>query len=215
MEYVAGILTALAGLIGVLVAGYMKLREILKTVNGVSDKRAEDAKSAGHAQGKLDAIQEVGEAADKRAEEAKKAGHAQGKLEGMKEATAPAKRRVLIVDDDPVIIELFSLLLTHAGYEIGTAASGIAALQKVQAFKPELVLLDMLMPGMSGGEVLKWIKQLTDAPVFIVSGAQPVMRDIEIASGLLTKPVEPERLLLAVGAIFKDRRPLDEVLKPK
>ena len=68
------------------------------------------------------------------------------------------KRSILIVDDDEDQRRVLELLLKHFGHEVITAAEGTAALEKVRSDKPDLILLDINMPGLNGFEVCKRIK---------------------------------------------------------
>ena len=73
----------------------------------------------------------------------------------MEEPTIPeGVKRIMIVDDDPEIVELISEALEHKSYDIETASGGRECLDKVDGFKPDMILLDIMMPGMSGWEVL-------------------------------------------------------------
>ncbi len=69
----------------------------------------------------------------------------------------PAK--LLVVDDTPMNVKLLSDRLAARGYEVATAASGAEALERVKEWKPDLVLLDVVMPGMSGYEVCRHIRE--------------------------------------------------------
>lgn len=80
--------------------------------------------------------------------------------------------KVLIVDDEPVIVNLLQKFLTQKGYQTITASSGEEALKRVREDSPSLVLLDVYMPGKTGIEVLREIKQLQpDLGVIMVTAA--------------------------------------------
>jgi DNA-binding response OmpR family regulator len=68
--------------------------------------------------------------------------------------------RILIVDDEEDILELLKYNLQREGYLIDTALDGVSALQKIQEFKPHLVILDIMMPGMDGIEVCEKIRAM-------------------------------------------------------
>lgn len=81
-------------------------------------------------------------------------------------------KKLLIVDDDPVLINLLVLRLESNGYDVLTAENGIEGLEKAREFKPDLIILDMLMPGMDGGSVaaeLRLDPQLKDVPVIFLT----------------------------------------------
>ncbi len=66
---------------------------------------------------------------------------------------------VLIIDDEPAFLEIFSVKLTTAGFRVETAVNGPEGIGKAKALKPDLVLLDMQMPGMTGADVLSKLKE--------------------------------------------------------
>jgi CheY-like chemotaxis protein len=73
-------------------------------------------------------------------------------------AAPAAKRRILIVDDDPLLLTFLTEVISHAGYQTVTASSAEEALQVVAAGEPDLALLDITMPGMSGLELAARLK---------------------------------------------------------
>ena len=79
--------------------------------------------------------------------------------------------RVLIVDDEPNVCEVLREFLTRVGDEVATAATGTAALDLVPTFQPDVILLDMVMPGMSGADVLDALERSrVSVPVIVISG---------------------------------------------
>jgi DNA-binding response OmpR family regulator len=114
-------------------------------------------------------------------------------------------KRILIADDEPNIVASLEFLMEQAGYEVKTAADGNEALAAVASFAPDLVLLDVMMPGRSGYEVCERIKG--DAAT---RGVKVVMisakgRDVEVAKGLdlgadayVTKPFSTRDLAAKV-----------------
>ena len=78
---------------------------------------------------------------------------------------------ILIVDDDAGVLEVLREHVTHMGYSVQTASDGEAALSAVLSQRPDLVILDLKMPGMSGFDVLKEIREIDDTiPIMMVSG---------------------------------------------
>ncbi|HWI82680.1 response regulator [Ramlibacter sp.] len=108
-------------------------------------------------------------------------------------------RKVLVVDDDPVVGESFNRVLSRKGYAVITAGSGDEALAKLQAEKYDLVFTDLRMPGMDGLEVAERVKaQQPWMPVVIVTGygSQPTearARELGVAE-FLNKPLSPEMI---------------------
>jgi CheY-like chemotaxis protein len=92
--------------------------------------------------------------------------------------------RVLVVDDEPQIVDMLRELLVELGYTVETAGHGAAALQLVPEFKPDVVLLDLQMPGISGLPVLDQLRQdHPGLPVVIVTGNP----DVDVARGTLAR----------------------------
>lgn len=105
--------------------------------------------------------------------------------------------RVLVVDDNFLNVRLLEELLKTASYEVATAMSGEAALEKLRQSRPDIVLLDVMMPGMDGYEVCRRIRQSEKTarlPVIMVTALdKPTDREMGLAAGaddFLTKPVE-------------------------
>jgi len=77
--------------------------------------------------------------------------------------------RVAVIDDEPHIRQLISLHLKHHGYEVGDAPDGLAGLSLVRRFRPDLVILDVMMPELGGLELLPRLRRLTQAPIILLS----------------------------------------------
>jgi DNA-binding NtrC family response regulator len=112
--------------------------------------------------------------------------------------------RILIVDDDPLNLDLLSQELTDMGHKIETAGGGPEALAKLGAFDPELILLDYQMPQMSGIEVLREIRKTSeDLPVIMITAYGTIERAVETikagADEFITKPFDPDHLALVVN----------------
>jgi two-component system phosphate regulon response regulator PhoB len=78
----------------------------------------------------------------------------------MSESAVATKRKVLVVDDDPQIRKILERMLVGTTYEVRTAGDGYSALNQVQEDPPDLIILDIMMPGMSGIEVCRQIREL-------------------------------------------------------
>jgi CheY-like chemotaxis protein len=115
------------------------------------------------------------------------------------------KRRVLVVDDNPDAVASLAMLVRQMGHEVQTAATGAAAMQVARFFRPEVVLLDIVLPDMNGCDLAKDLKALPgllDTQIFAVTGhADDALRNRAYESGCdgyFLKPLEPkvlERLL--------------------
>jgi CheY-like chemotaxis protein len=127
-------------------------------------------------------------------------------LEGMN--ATPTTRpvgRILAVDDEPAVNEMLQAVFTELGYAVRCAVDGSEALESVPIFKPDVVVLDLLMPEMSGLEVLQRLRQQRPKlPVVILSGSQDaalVRRSIESgAFDVLRKPCDIDVLAGVVAA---------------
>ncbi len=117
--------------------------------------------------------------------------------------------RILVVDDEEDVRSLVHDILTGNGYEVFTAASGEAGLEKVVSLKPDLVVLDVVMPGLSGLEVCRLLKakpSLKHIHILVLSalGREVDLKLIEDvgADGYLRKPFSVQDLLGKVDALF-------------
>jgi two-component system sensor histidine kinase/response regulator len=112
------------------------------------------------------------------------------------------KERILVVDDDPATLEVLQTLLGGEGYAVETSIDGAAALEKVKASPPDLVLLDIVMPGMDGLAVcdrLRFDPQTRDLPIiFLTAKDDPdlaAVASVLDAYAYIEKPFAPEELL--------------------
>jgi DNA-binding NtrC family response regulator len=120
------------------------------------------------------------------------------------------KMRVLLVDDEMEFVSALAERLNLRGFDADTATSGEEALQKVAALPPQVVLLDMLMPGMSGLEVLKRIKRdHPEVKVILLTGRgswDGIQGVREGAYDCLMKPIQIEELMqIMAGAMEGDK----------
>ncbi len=120
-------------------------------------------------------------------------------------SVAPAKR-ILVVDDAVDNLFLLQTVLEVEGYQVEIADSGKAALAKIELEPPDLLLLDMMMPGMNGIEVVQHIRQnmnLPFIPVILVTGCdRPCESEKLDIEDFIAKPVDFDKLLWRVGAIL-------------
>jgi class 3 adenylate cyclase/CheY-like chemotaxis protein len=130
--------------------------------------------------------------------------------------SAPA--RILVVDDTPRNVKLLQDLLTIKGYEVITAASGPEALAKVEAERPDLVLLDVVMPEMSGYEVCRKIRDepaTAILPVVMVTALDPTQERVKGleagADDFLMKPINQAELLARVRSLLRIKELYDTV----
>jgi CheY-like chemotaxis protein len=116
--------------------------------------------------------------------------------------------RIAIVDDDPFVRRLLRLTLPPDDFELAEASDGDTALGLVQTHGSELVLLDWRMPRVSGGEVLRQLKERNvDLPVIVVTAdaAERTVAERLGADAFLTKPFSPLELLETIERLLRDR----------
>jgi CheY-like chemotaxis protein len=117
---------------------------------------------------------------------------------------------VLIVDDDPGFVSFVSDWLETSGYAAVIATNADEGTQLARTFQPDLILLDLAIPGRSGLDVLREFKQAQrtrDIPVVVVSGYARLMSsgDARLADGVLEKPIGASTLLEVVGRAVRGR----------
>ncbi len=118
---------------------------------------------------------------------------------------------VLIVDDDPDGRNLYSYALQVAGFRVAEAADGFEAVDKGYKLKPQVILMDLLMPRLDGWEVVSWLKKnpITSAiPIVAVTGAEDAVRQMAVAAGchvVLTKPCSGARVVDEVRQVLAGR----------
>ena len=125
---------------------------------------------------------------------------------------------ILVVDDDPEIVSFLKRGLIYEGYGVDTAVDGTEALTKARDKEPDLVILDIMMPGIDGVEVSKRLRQASDVPILMLTAKGTVAdRVTGLDSGAddyLVKPFAFDELLARVRALLRRRQPREgEVLR--
>jgi DNA-binding response OmpR family regulator len=128
------------------------------------------------------------------------------------EAVMAARARVLLVEDEADIRELIRYSLAQAGLEVEEASDGAEALDKLRAFAPDLVVLDLMLPGMPGLEVCQRLRSRADTarlPIMVVSARSAASdKALGMAMGAddyVTKPFSPRDLLVRAMALLPRR----------
>ncbi|MBT5232418.1 MAG: response regulator transcription factor [Flavobacteriaceae bacterium] len=118
--------------------------------------------------------------------------------------------KILIVDDDPDIIEILRYNLSLAGYEVKAASNGKEAIKKAKIFIPEIILLDVMMPEMDGIEACRLIREissLNNSRIIFLSARNEDYTQLSAfdagADDYISKPVKPKILLKKISSIFK------------
>lgn len=124
----------------------------------------------------------------------------------------PQTRRILVVDDDPKILKALDQALRQEGYDVSRAADGEEALRLARELKPDLVVLDIMLPKMDGFEVCAQLRELGSTPVLILSARGEEMDKVVGfnvgADDYLTKPFRLTELVLRVRAILRRTQPV-------
>lgn len=119
------------------------------------------------------------------------------------------KKKILIVEDDGDINRLLEKILRRAGYETASAYSGTEALLWLGRDTPSLILLDLMLPGVSGEEVIRCVRQeqRKDTPIIVLSAKSGLEAKVEAIGGgaddYITKPFEPEEVLVRIMAVLR------------
>jgi len=121
------------------------------------------------------------------------------------------KRRILVVDDEQTVRDILQRTLEKEGYDVITAANGQEALDKISQFDVSLVLLDIMMPGLDGFEVLDRIPPYLNIPVIMLSGIRDETTKIDSlglgADDYIAKPFSKGELLARIQAKLRRTEP--------
>jgi len=114
---------------------------------------------------------------------------------------------ILLVDDEQHIIDLAKMYLEREGYHVSSAADGLVALDKILNESPNLIVLDLMLPGLDGWEICRRVRSESDVPIIMLTARND---DIDKIVGLelgaddyLTKPFNPRELVARVKAILR------------
>ena len=115
--------------------------------------------------------------------------------------------KILVIDDEPSIINLVSAYLKPEGYEVYTAADGNAGLKAARAFKPDLIILDLMLPGIDGIELLSRLRRESDVYVIMLTArTDETDKIVGLSVGAddyVTKPFSPRELVARVKAALR------------
>lgn len=127
------------------------------------------------------------------------------------------KAKILVVDDEPDVLDLVTYNLVQAEFQVDTAADGAEALRKARSTKPSLILLDLMLPEMDGLEVCKLLRhdpKTRDIPIIVLTArAGEVDRVVGLelgAADYITKPFSPRELVLRVKKRLDERQAVPE-----
>ena len=123
-------------------------------------------------------------------------------------------RRVLIVDDDPKVCESVDRYLAHAGYSTAAALDGQRALELARTFAPDLIVLDVMLPGVGGLDVCRSLRETSNVPIIMLtarSTEHDKLNGLALgADDYLTKPFSPRELVARVDAVLRRARSIEK-----
>ena len=123
------------------------------------------------------------------------------------------KTKILVVDDDPNILQLINLYLTREGFEVVTAEAGDEALRKFKSDPPNMMLLDVMLPGMDGWQVCREVRKVSNIPVIMLTAKDETFDKVlglELgADDYIVKPFDTKELVARIKAVLRRYQTLD------
>jgi two-component system KDP operon response regulator KdpE len=132
------------------------------------------------------------------------------------------KKQIVVVDDEPRMVRFVKMNLDLEGYQTLEANNGFQALEKVREYQPDLVLLDVEMPGMDGFETLRRVREISEVPVIMLtvrSDEDDRIKGLDLgADDYVTKPFSPRELSSRIRAVLRrfeqtSNRPEDQIIQ--
>ena len=118
-----------------------------------------------------------------------------------------AEKTIYVIEDEPSIAEVVTLYLRRAGYVVTAIPDGQAALDQLEKRIPDLVILDLMLPGMDGYSLTRWLRERSDVPIIMVTSRREEMDRIaglEMgADDYVVKPFSPQELVSRVRAVLR------------
>jgi len=114
------------------------------------------------------------------------------------------KKHVLVVDDEPGVGNVLRIKLRIAGFDVTTTTSGAKAIELVRTQEPDVVLLDILMPDVSGFEVLEKVRTFSSVPIIVFTARREVVEEAmqNGANDSITKPFDPDQLIEKIESVL-------------
>lgn len=116
-------------------------------------------------------------------------------------------QRILVVDDHPEIVDLVKTYLEREGYEVATAYTGTEVLPLVESFQPDLIVLDLMLPGMDGFTITRKLRADADVPIIMLTardGDQDKIAGLELgADDYVAKPFSPRELVARIKVVLR------------
>lgn len=119
------------------------------------------------------------------------------------------RRRILLIDDEPDNIILLKQIFQSKGFDVSGALSGKDALNKVHEVRPNLIILDMMMPDMDGWQTFQQLRRVTDQPVIVISAAsqtEDIVKTLNMGvDDYITKPFDPAEVVARINSVLRRR----------
>lgn len=116
-------------------------------------------------------------------------------------------KRILVVDDEDKIVEVVKSYLENSGYSVYTAFNGSQALEMYERVNPALIILDLMLPDLSGEEICRTIRKRSAVPIIMLTAKveeEDILKGLDIgADDYVTKPFSPRQLVARVGALLR------------
>lgn len=126
---------------------------------------------------------------------------------------------ILLVDDEQSIIEVLKAYFEREGFEIYTAQNGIAALKAIRDIQPDMIILDLMLPDISGEEVCRLVRKESDVPILMLTAksaeADRINGIVIGADDYVTKPFSPREVVVRVQAILKRTKKNQDIKRMK
>ncbi|WP_404329799.1 response regulator transcription factor [Mesobacillus maritimus] len=123
-------------------------------------------------------------------------------------------QKIMLVDDEPMITEVLEAYLRKDGYEVYTSGNGLDALRKADTLKPDLIVLDLMLPDISGEEICRLLRKESDVPILMLtakSGEDEKINGIVLgADDYVTKPFSPREVVVRIQAILRRARRVED-----
>ena len=120
---------------------------------------------------------------------------------------------ILVVEDEPNISEVVSLYLRRAGYQVSLAQDGLTALASLEEHLPDLLILDLMLPGVDGLAITRWLRERSEVPIIMLTARRHEadrIAGLELgADDYVVKPFSPQELVSRVKAVLRRVRPAE------
>jgi len=118
-----------------------------------------------------------------------------------------SSKKIMVVDDEIKILEVIQSYLENNGYDVYTASNGEQALTLFEQIHPSLVILDLMLPDLSGEEICSWLRKRSRVPIIMLTAKieeQDILTGLDIgADDYITKPFSPRQLVARVTALLR------------